>query len=180
MPANFIEISSIVLIFILIINLILFVTWNAFYFKFGIPIFTKKIEISDTVKASKRIQEFINTMDKKMNFSKLTGKMISEDLFFFRRKIFVFTRSNSDFLIGNISVDSENRCVIIKGYFSLSFIIFFIYMLVYAGIIMNFNFKEIIPVILFIFLIVFLCYVVYRKKYKKIADEIEYIINRWY
>lgn len=177
---NFQNTGLIILLVIFAVEVILSASWNVFYFSIGIPIFIKKFEIKDTEKVSKRVQEFINTLDKKSDFSKLTGIKISEYLFLFRRKMIVLSKSNSECLTGSISIDSENRCVVIKGYLNYSIIALLLFISLIIGTDVLTNIKE---GILFIFIsiaIVTVIIALYRYKYNKIADEVKYIINRWY
>ena len=83
---NIILVFGILLFSIVIIETILSGTWNRYYFFYGIPIYSKEIEISDLNKTSQLITHFIDIMDTVKGFSKYKGKSLDENTFAFRKK----------------------------------------------------------------------------------------------
>ena len=83
---NIILVFGILLFSIAIIETILSGTWNRYYFLYGIPIYSKEIEISDLNKTSQLVIHFIDTMDTVKGLSKYKGKRLDENTFAFRKK----------------------------------------------------------------------------------------------
>ncbi len=165
------------LIAVILVEVILMASWNKLYFTKAIPVLRQKIEITDPEKAEKRINSFITRMDNNDGFEKYKGIKAGEGLFFYRHKLITFGSKNSAGIHGTISVDSENRCVIIKwnlDYSLLALLIYFISLgLKSTGI-------EMLLPFLFISIIYAISFAFNRSKFNQLVTEVKYIINRRY
>lgn len=165
------------LIAVILVEVILLASWNKLYFTKAIPVLRRKIEISDPEKAEKRINSFITRMDNTDGFEKYKGIKASEGLFFYRHKLITFGSKNSAGIHGTISIDSENRCVIIKwnlDYSLLALLIYFISVGVKSA-----GIEMLIP-FLFILIIYAISFAINRNKFNRLVTEVKYLINRLY
>lgn len=153
-----------------IVETVLSVKWNKFYFLYAIPVFIKKIEIRSFESANKGISRFFNHLKTQNGFSNVIGKSISDDTFFFRSKIYAAGRRNSPPIQGTIVIDDENQQVILKGNVgSISFILLTIYVLT-SSLKTSHSFKEAIPILAFLILIQIIGYALVRRKFNKMAE----------
>ena len=155
-------------------------SWNSLYFKKAVHLVSRKIEITDTEKAEKRINSFIIQMDKTDGFEKYIGIKADDGLFFFRHKLVTIGHKNSSGIHGTITVDSENRCVIIKWNLNYSLVAFLIFLsVIFISNVKSEGIEILIPLLIMIvvFAIKLVCE---RSKFNKLVTEVKYIINRWY
>lgn len=168
------------LIAVILVEVILMASWNKLYFTKAIPVLRRKIEITDPEKAEKRINSFITRMDNTDGFEKYKGIKASEGLFFYRHKLITFGSKNSAGIHGTISIDSENRCVIIKwnlDYSLLALLICFIYFISVG--VKSAGIEMLLP-FLFISIIYAISFAFNRSKFNKLVTEVKYLINRRY
>lgn len=167
---------------LLVIKAIFSALWVKFYFLHYPAVFNKKIEYSNKQKISENISNFINHMDKINGFSRYTGKIINNNLFFFRKKLIniSFIRNDFDSISGTISIDEENKVITIKGHLGNSLfiaIVFFIMFLNQKSTSSSPNIIANIIALLFIGLIIFLpCFFFEKRRFKKLVSEIEDLI----
>ena len=162
----------IILLFILaIIETILNARWNKFYFLYGIPVFRKTIEIQNLEKASAEIIYLINHIDTIKKFRKYTGHIFDENTFFFRKKMVSSGRNNFDDIKGIIFVDAENREIVVKGSLGYTFILgVLIVLLMFINAFDSFT--ELLIPVSFIVIMLIISYLIERRKYNLLVDEI--------
>lgn len=119
-----IAIASILVISV--VETILSVKWNGWYYSFGIRVFKKSISFSNPEKVSLGINNFIRHIDDVPGFRSYTGFTLNKNTFFFRKKLFNFVRNDFDNVHGSIIIDEENRAVKIKGFIPYSITLFVI------------------------------------------------------
>ena len=169
-----------ILIFIIvIIETILSGTWNRYYFLYGIPIYSKELEISDLNKISQEIIHFIDTMDTVNGFSKYKGKRLDESTFAFRKKMITvgFFRNDFENIHGTISIDSESRTLKIKGCAGYSFPIFMLYIFIVFTAGSESFLIDVFSSVIIILILSSISYVFDRRKYNRLFVEITKLIN---
>ena len=154
--------------------------WSNLYFTKALTIYKKRIEISDLEKAEKRINSFITRIDKTDGFEKYKGIKAADGLFFYRHKMITFSRRNSGGIHGTISLDPENRCVIVKWNLDYSFVALYIFMTICFSVGIKADGIEMIFPLLFVSIVYAITIVFYRSKFNQLVTEVKYIINRWY
>jgi hypothetical protein len=176
------DLSYVFVIFLIIIvaEIVLSGTWNKYYFLYGIPLFSKEIEISNLDRATKEIQNFITNIDTNAEFSKYKGVIFDEHTFAFRKKLNIINFSRNDFerIHGTISINPENRNITIKGYMEYSFLAFMLYFLVFF---ISDSKKLVISSLPFLFAFLLsglMAYIFDRKKYNKLVTEITELVNK--
>lgn len=174
------HISLYLLFSVILIEVILKACWNNLYFTKALTMYKKKIEISDLEKAEKRINSFITQIDKTDGFEKYKGIKAADGLFFYRHKMITFSRRNSGGIHGTISVDSENRCVIVKWNLDYSFVALFIFLTICFSAGIKADGIEMILPLLFVSVVYVITFVFYRSKFNQLVTEVKYIINRRY
>jgi len=176
---DIILVFGILLFIIVIIETILSGTWNRYYFLYGIPIYSKEIEISDLNKTSQKIIHFINNIDTINGFSKYRGEILNENTFAFRKKIVTinFLRNDFENIHGTISIDSGSRTLKIKGYAGYSFpaCMLCIFIVFTAG--SESFFIEAFSSVIIILILSSISYAFDHRKYNKLFVEITKLIN---
>ena len=176
---NIILVFGILLFSIAIIETVLSGTWNRFYFLYGIPIYSKEIEISDLTKTSQLVIHFIDTMDTVKGLSKYKGKRLDENTFAFRKKMIAVSFFRNDFenIHGTIGIDSESRTLKIKGYAGYTFpaLMLYIFIVFTAG--FESFLTEAFSSLIIILILSSISYAFDRRKYNKLFTEITKLIN---
>ena len=177
---NIIYVFVILLLGIAITETVLSGTWNKYYFLHGIPIFSKEIEISNLIKVSNEIQNFITTLDMFPDFTKYKGTMFDENTFAFRKKLITVSFFRNDFenIHGTISINPESGNIKIKGYASYSFLAFLLYFFAFF-LSDSENFLVGFLLALFVILIIgLISYAFDRRKYNQLVAEITKLVNK--
>ena len=175
---NIIILFGILFAIILISEIVLSSTWNKYYFLYGIPIYSRTIDISNIEQSSQKISNFINSIDTVPGFSKYKAELLENNIYAFRKKMISesFYHNGLENIHGIITIDSEQRTLKIKGNIRYSFIVLMLYFFVFY--IYDFvSFTSIFSVLLSIFILSALSYAFDYRKYKKLFDEITKKLN---
>ena len=171
----FITIASIFVI--AIVETILSLKWNDWYYSFGIQVFKKTIPFSNSEKISIGLNNFISHIDDVPGFRNYTGITLSKNTFYFRKKIFTIIRNDFDNVHGSIIVDEENRAVKIKGFISYNILLFFI--AISLIFILDSDFSLFLHIFLIIFIAAFIAiiFAFSHYRYKKLLNIITQLID---
>ena len=126
MTFQYLFISFIVLFAVFIFEWIFHGCWNNTYYSIGIPLFYKKIHSTNNLSATKKINEIVQNFGKSKEFRDFKGKIINENIYYFRNKM---NKKNPTFFHGNIKINAEDESITIKGFFTFSEILFFLWLI---------------------------------------------------
>ena len=176
---NQIFIWAIILVIIAIVEGILSGTWNTKYFSYGIPVYSKEIDLSDIDKTTTEIIYFINNLDTVKGFSKYKSRMIDENTFAFRKKMFTVSLFQNKYenIHGRIFIDPETRTLKIQGYMYYSFLAAYIYLFIFLMYDSDSIIASLVTYIIMISIISLLAYAFNHRKYKQLSTEIEKLIQ---
>ena len=176
---NQIFIWAIILVIIAIVEGILSGTWNTKYFSYGILVYSKEIDLSDIDKTTTEIIYFINNLDTVKGFSKYKGRMIDENTFAFRKKMFTVSLFQNKYenIHGRIFIDPETRTLKIQGYMYYSFLAAYIYLFIFLMYDSDSIIASLVTYIIMISIISLLAYAFNHRKYNQLFKEIEKLIQ---
>lgn len=164
------------LLFIMFTELFLSATWNKYYYLYGIPIFIKKLEISNVNKAYNEIHYFINNIETVKGFKKFDGIMLDKNIFAFRKKK-IGSYSNFDTIHGTIKIDSEKRRLEIRGYMEYIFPAMLLFIPVFFALDSMFSLADSTPYLICLLFVYLISFVYERIKYNQLVKVLEDLIN---
>lgn len=171
---NIYLVCLIIVFIVAIVETILSSTWNKHYFSHGIEIFKKSIPVSNLDNASHKISEFVNNLNKQKGFSNYKGADLDDNVFAFQKKLITIgtSRNGLENIHGTISIDSETRAIIIKGFVGYSFLSLMIYIFIFF--LLD---SDLVSALIIVSILSLLSYWFESRKYKKLTTEITNLIN---
>ena len=167
----------ILLLFLMFTELFLSATWNKYYYLYGIPIFIKKIEISNINKTYNGIHYFINNIETVKGFNKFDGIMLDKNIFAFRKKKIGVCRNNFNTIHGTIKIDSENRRLEIRGYMEYIFPVLLLFIPAFFALDSMFSLADSTPYLICLLFVYLISFVYERIKYNQLVKVLEGLIN---
>ena len=168
------------LIFVLILVLIetiLAAKWNPFYFEKTIPLHTKLIPFTDIENTKLGLIHFINHLDTYKGLKKYIGIIADENTFYFRKKMVSSGKNNFDDIHGSITIDSENRHIILKIRMGFSYIIAMCFMFYFLSFVDGFDIFTAIVFLIVVIIIRLISFAIERSVLNKMINELTNAIN---